>query len=245
MRDYQPRPDLLMERVILITGAGSGLGRAAALACARHGATVILLGRTQKKLEAVYDEIAQTGGITPLLMPVDLSQARLSDFEQIAQAIDQQYGRLDGLLHSAALLGNLTPLGLYDLDTWMQVMQVNFNAAYLLTRACLPALAKADDASVIFTTADVARTGRAYWGAYAVAGAALENLARIWADELAGNTPVRINTLDPGAVRTALRARGYPGEDPMTLPTPEERMATYLYLLGPDSQGVSGQALTA
>jgi NAD(P)-dependent dehydrogenase (short-subunit alcohol dehydrogenase family) len=245
MHLYQPRPDLLANRIILVTGAGDGLGRAAALAFARHGATVILLGRTQKKLEAVYDTIEREGLATPLLMPADLAQARLSDFAQIAQAIEQQFGRLDGLLHSAALLGNLTPLNLYDLEVWMQVMQVNLNAPYLLTRACLPVLEKADDASVVFTTSDVARAGRAYWGAYAAAGAALENLTRVWSDELTGHTRVRMNTLDPGAVRTALRARAYPGEDPATLPGPESRMTTYLYLMGPDSRDIIGQALTA
>jgi NAD(P)-dependent dehydrogenase (short-subunit alcohol dehydrogenase family) len=243
--DYRPARDLLQDRVILVTGAGDGLGRAAALAYARHGATVVLLGRTLKKLENVYDEIERDGLPPALLMPVDLGKAGLTEYEQIAAAIAEQFGRLDGLLHSAAILGHLAPLALYDLPTWSQVMQVNLNAPYLLTRACLDVLAKSRDASVIFTTADVARTGRAYWGAYAVAGAALENLARVWADELNGSSPVRINTLDPGAVRTALRSRAYPGEDPARLPAPEAIMSAYLYLMGPDSRRLRGQALTS
>lgn len=245
MRNYQPRPDLLAGRVILVTGAGDGLGRSAALAYARYGATVILLGRTQKKLEAVYDQIEREGLTAPLLMPVDLAKTGLAEFEQIAAAIDQQFGRLDGLLHSAAMLGNLTPLSMYDPAVWVQVIQVNFNAPYLLTRACVPILAKADTASVVFTTSDVARRGRAYWGAYATAGAALENLAQVWADELATNTRIRVNTLDPGAVRTGLRARAYPGENPGQLPAPDAVMPAYLYLMGMDSGDVTGQALTA
>lgn len=239
--DYQPAPDLLAGRVILVTGAGDGLGRAAALAYARHGATVILLGRTQKKLEAVYDQIRSEKLAEPLLMPVDLARTTLGDFEQIARAIDEQFGRLDGLLHSAAILGVLTPLHLYALDTWMQVMQVNFNAAYLLTRACLPVLARTDS-SVIFTSSEVAHQGRAYWGAYAAAGAALENLAQTWASELAENTSIRLNTLDPGAVRTSLRAQAYPGEDRQALASPESVMPAYLYLMGTDSRGTSGRA---
>lgn len=245
MRDYQPSRNLLNGRVILITGAGDGLGRAASLACARHGASVILVGRTQKKLEAVYDAILAEQLAEPLLMPLDLATTGLRGFEEIATAIEREFGRLDGLLHSAATLGSLTPLAMYDLETWQKVMQVNFNAAYLLTRACLGALEKSADASVVFTTSDVARQGRAYWGAYAAAGAALESLAQVWADELSTNTRVRMNTLDPGAVRTALRAHAYPGENPQALPAPADVMPMYLYLLGPDSRGVSGQALHA
>jgi NAD(P)-dependent dehydrogenase (short-subunit alcohol dehydrogenase family) len=245
MRDYQAPPDLLAGRIILVTGAGDGLGRAAAMAYARHGATLILLGRTQRKLETVYDEIRACGFAEPLLMPVDLGKAGLREYEEIAAAIEREFGRLDGLLHSAAQLGNLTPLSMYDLETWVQVMQVNFNAAYLVTRACLNMLARSDAASVIFTTSDVARRGRAYWGAYAAAGAALENLVQVWADELEANTPIRMNTLDPGAVRTALRARAYPGEDPQTLPKPEDVMPAYLYLMGRDSRTVTGQSLQA
>lgn len=242
--NYRPARDLLKDRVILVTGAGDGLGRAAALTFAQHGATVILLGRTLKKLEKVYDEI-EHGGLPPaLLMPVDLGKVGLAEYEQVAGAINEQFGRLDGLLHSAAILGNLTPLSMYDLPTWTQVMQVNLNAPYLLTRACLRVLGKSSDASVVFTTSEVARTGRAYWGAYAVAGSALENLAKVWADELAGSSSIRINTFDPGAVRTALRNRAYPGEDPTQLPEPEALMPGYLYLMGPDSRGHSGLALS-
>lgn len=244
MRDYQAPANLLADRIILVTGAGDGLGRAAALAYARHGATVILLGRTQQKLENVYDEISGSGCPEPLLMPVDLSRSGLGDYQQIASAIDQQFGRLDGLLHSAALLGNLTPLGLYSLETWQQVMQVNFNAAYLLTRACLDVLEKSEAASVVFTTSNAARQGRAYWGAYAAAGAAIENLVQVWSEELGENSRIRMNTLDPGAVRTALRARAYPGEDSGNLPAPEEVMSIYLYLMGKDSLEQRGSALT-
>jgi NAD(P)-dependent dehydrogenase (short-subunit alcohol dehydrogenase family) len=245
MRDYQPSRDLLAGRVILVTGAGDGLGRAASLTYARHGASVILVGRTQTKLEAVYDEIHAEQLAEPLIMPLDLAKAGLREFDAIANAIERQFGRLDGLLHSAATLGTLTPLALYDLETWQKVMQVNFNAAYLLTRACLGVLEQSPHASVIFTTSEVARQGRAYWGAYAAAGAALENLAQVWADELSTNSPIRMNTLDPGAVRSALRARAYPGENPLTLPAPEAVMPLYLYLMGPDSRAVTGQALRA
>lgn len=243
MQNYQAAPDLLAGRVILVSGAGDGLGRCAALAYARHGATTILLGRTQKKLEAVYDEILAQQLAEPLLMPLDLASASLPHYEQIAAAIERQFGRLDGLLHSAATLGTLTPLAMYDAQTWNQVMQVNLHAAWLLTRACLPVLEKSPAASVIFTTSDVARHGRAYWGAYAAAGAALENLVQVWTDELPANSPVRMNTLDPGAVRSALRARAYPGENPLTLPTPESVMPLYLYLMGADSAEIRGQAL--
>lgn len=245
MRDYRPSRDLLSGRVILVSGAGDGLGRAASLAYARHGATLILVGRTQTKLEAVYDEILAEQLANPLLMPLDLAKAGLREFELIAAAIEREFGRLDGLLHSAATLGTLTPLALYDLETWQRVMQVNFHAAYLLTRACLGALEKSANASVIFTSSETACQGRAYWGAYAAAGAALENLVQVWADELSTNSRIRMNTLDPGAVRTALRARAYPGENPLTVPAPEAVLPLYLYLMGPDSQGVTGQALRA
>ncbi len=244
-KDYQPRPDLLAGRVILITGAGDGIGAAAARACAAHGATVILLGRTTRKLEAVYDAIEEAGHPQAAIYPMNLEGAAPKDYEDLATTIEQEFGRLDGLLHNASLLGPLTPLGQYDIEQWSKVMQVNLNAPFLLTQACLELLKKSQDASVIFTSSSVGRQGRAYWGAYAIAKAANENMMQIWADELEANTGVRVNSLNPGATRTSMRAHAYPGEDPNTLPRPDEILATYLYLLGPDSKGVSGQQFNA
>ncbi|MCR4348066.1 MAG: YciK family oxidoreductase [Sulfuricaulis sp.] len=245
MPAYTPAPNLLASRRILITGAGDGIGRAAALTCAQHGASVILLGRTAKKLEKVYDEIERQGWPQPAILPLDLATATPSHYEQLAQTVEKEFGQLDGLLHNAADTGTLTPLEHYTPEMWFRVMQVNLNAAWLLTRACLPLLNNSTDASIVFTTADVGRKGRAYWGAYGVSCFGLEGLMQILADELASAGRVRVNSLDPGAVRTGLRSRLYPGEDRDTLPTPESLAPAYLYLLGPDSRGVSGRALSS
>ncbi len=245
MKDYQPRADLLEGRVILVTGAGDGIGAAAAKACAAHGATVILLGRTTRKLEAVYDAIEEAGHPQAAIYPMNLEGAAPKDYDDLANTIEQEFGRLDGLLHNASLLGTLTPLGQYDIEQWSKVMQVNLNAPFLMTRACLELLKKSEDASVLFTSSSVGRQGRAYWGAYAVSKAANENMMQILADEMESNTSVRANSINPGAVRTSMRARAYPGEDPNTLPRPDEILATYLYLLGPDSKEVSGQQFNA
>ncbi len=245
MPPYTAAPDLLASRRILITGAGDGIGRAVALACARHGASVILLGRTAKKLEKVYDEIEHRGSPPPAILPLDLATATPSHFEQLAAMLEKEFGRLDGLLHNAAETGTLTPLEHYTPEMWDRVLQVNLHAAWLLTRACLPLLRKSNDASIVFTGADVGRKGRAYWGAYGVSGFALEGLMQILAAELESEGRLRCNSLDPGKVRTALRSRLYPGEDRETLPMPETIMPAYLYLLGPDSRGVNGQALNA
>ncbi|MHB8536054.1 MAG: YciK family oxidoreductase, partial [Sulfuricaulis sp.] len=245
MPPYQPTPNLLAARTILITGAGDGIGRAAALACAAHGANVILLGRSPAKLESVYDEIEDRGWPQAAILPLDLAQATPAHFDQTAQTIEREFGRLDGLLHNAADAGTLTPIEHYEAETWYRVMQINLHAAWLLTRACMPLLRKSEDASIVFTTADVGRRGRAYWGAYGVSCFGLEGLMQILAAELDSQQRLRTNSLDPGAVRTRLRARCYPGEDPQTLSAPEDIMPAYLYLLGPDSRGVNGQALSA
>ena len=245
MSPYTPTRNLLASRTILITGAGDGIGRAVALACAEHGAGVILLGRTAAKLERVYDEIENRGYPQAAMLPLDLSQATVANYEQITQTIDKEFGRLDGLLHNAADAGTLTPVEHYNAEMWYRVLQVNLNAAWLLTRACLPLLRKSTDASIVFTTADVGRQGRAYWGAYGVACYGLEGLTQILAAELAAEGHIRANSLDPGTVRTGLRARLYPGENRNTLATPESILPAYLYLLGPDSRGVNGRALAA
>jgi NAD(P)-dependent dehydrogenase (short-subunit alcohol dehydrogenase family) len=243
MTNYTPSATLLNNRIILVTGAGDGIGRAAAKSFAAHGATVILLGRTVRKLETLYDEIEKNGGPKPAICPMNLETATPKDYETLVNMLEKEFGRLDGLLHNAAVLGTLTPIEHYNVNTWYQVMQVNLHASFLLTQACLKLLKKSDDASILFTSSDVGRQGRAYWGAYAVSNFAVEGLMQVLAAELDTNTSIRVNSIDPGPTRTAMRATAYPGEDPSTLPPPEDILSAYLYLMGPDSKGVNGQAM--
>lgn len=243
--DYAPAADLLDGRVILVTGAGDGIGRAVSLAFATHGATVILLGRTVAKLEAIYDEIVAEGGPQPAIYPMDLEGATPEHHRELAGNIAEQLGRLDGLLHNAGMLGPLTPIEHYPPVDWLRVMQVNLNAPFVLTQACLPLLERAPDASILFTSSGVGRRGRAYWGAYAASKFAIEGLTQVLADELEENSAVRVNSINPGAVRTAMRAAAYPAENPADLPAPADIVLPYLYLMGPDSIGVHGQALDA
>lgn len=246
MQDYQAPADLLSDRVILVTGAGSGIGRAAALAYAAHGATVILLGRTTSKLEEVYDEIEAAGYPQPAIVPMNLEGAAVKEYEEMAMTIEETFGRLDGILHNAAILGARSPVELYDPETWNKVMQVNATAPFLLTRALIPLLRKSDGASVVFTSSGVGRRAKAYWGAYAVSKFAIEGLSQLLADELDDERHnIRVNSLNPGATRTNMRAHAYPAENPMQNPAPEDLMPIYLYLMGPDSKDVTGQQLDA
>jgi NAD(P)-dependent dehydrogenase (short-subunit alcohol dehydrogenase family) len=245
MNPYVPPEDLLADRVILVTGAATGIGRAAASVFAQHGATLVLLDRQEKALEQTYDAIEQAGGAQPAIIALDLAKASLEHYQALQQQLEQELGRLDGLLHNAAELGELAPLELYNLELWSKVFTVNVHAPLLLTRACLPLLRKSQDASIIFTTADVGRKGRAYWGAYGVTCFALEGLMQILAEELEANTNIRVNSLDPGAVQTAMRARAYPAENRAGLLEPAAIMAQYLYLMGPDSKGITGKAHSA
>lgn len=242
-RLYQPKADGYAGRVILVTGAGSGIGRALALALARHGATVALLGRQAKKLEKVYDEIVAAGGPTPAILPFDLEQALAQQYDALATALEQEFGRLDGLVHNAAILGTRAPVAHFDVPTWCRVLQVNLTAEFALTQVCLPLLEKSPDASLLFTTSSVGKVGRAYWGAYAVSKFGVEGLAQVLAHEYEGNDRLRVNVVNPGRVRTDMRALAYPAEDPTGLASPESVIPTYLYLLGPDAAGVTGQRL--
>ena len=239
--DYQAPAGLLENRIILVTGAGDGIGRAAALAYARHGATVILLGRTISKLEKVYDEIEAAGGPQPAIFPLNFEGATLKDYHDMAQTLDSEFGRLDGILHNAGLLGRITPFEQYNPELWAQVMQVNISGPIWMTQALLPLMDASDDASVIFTSSSVGRKGRAYWGAYSVSKFATEGFMEVLADELDNKPNIRINTLNPGATLTKMRRNAYPGEDPETLHTPEDIMPTYLWLMGPESKGVNGE----
>jgi len=242
---YQAPDDLLKERVILVTGAGDGIGRAVALGYAAKGATVVLLGRTISKLEAVYDEIEAMGAPGAAIYPLNFEGASWSDYQEMADRLYDEFGRLDGVLHNAGILGQITPLQGYNPELWQQVMQVNFAGPTMMLQALIPLLQQSDDASVILTSSSVGRKGRAFWGAYACSKFALEGLSQVMSEELENTSNVRVNTLNPGATRTQMRAKAYPGEDPNSLPAPNDLLPAYLYLMGPASHGVTGQQLNA
>lgn len=242
---YQPAADLLHDKVILVTGAGDGIGRAAALCFAHHGATVVLLGRTTSKLESVYDEIEAAGGPQPAIFPLDLESSTEDQCKALADALQQEFGRLDGLLHNASLLGERKPIAIARLEDWQSVMRVNVDAGFLLTKHTLPLLEAAPDASVVFTSSGVGRTGKAYWGAYAVSKFATEGLMQVLASELENTSNIRVNSLNPGATNTAMRRTAYPGETPTDNPDPSDIMPAYLYLMGNDSKGETGKAFNA
>lgn len=240
LRHYLPAADLLADRVILVTGASGSIGGALAQACARFGARVILSGRSVRKLENVYDSIVTQGGPRPSIAPIDFEQADAAAYDSLAAAIGGEFGRLDGLAHVGAILGDRSPIAHYDVPTWLKVMHVNVNAPFILTRILLPLLGKSTDPSIVFTTSGVSIKGRAYWGAYAVSKFANEGMMQVLADELATESPIRSNSVNPGAVRSPMRAKAYPGEDAEQLTRPESVLAPFLYLLGPDSRGVTG-----
>ncbi len=245
MKDYNPPENLLVGRIILVTGAGSGIGRAAAKTFAAHGATVVLLGPVQRKLEEVYDAIEAAGHPQPALFVMDLEKVEETEYHGLAVTLEQEFGHLDGLLHNAAALPFLSRFDDYDLSAWNQVMQVNLTAPFLLTQACLPLLRESSDASVLFTSDSVGRKGKAYWGAYGVSKFGIEGMMQILAEELRDASPIRVNSIDPGPVRTDLRIQVYPGMDPAEWALPDDIMAPYLYLMGADSKGVTGQAFDA
>jgi NAD(P)-dependent dehydrogenase (short-subunit alcohol dehydrogenase family) len=241
-------PNALAGRVIAITGASGGIGQAVALGCAKAGAEVILLGRNVKKLESVHAQIESLGtslGIPSALISVlDLERAIAKDYDELTTAVEERWGRLDGLVHTAGLLGQLSAIEHQDVPTWIKVLHVNVTAMFTLTQAMLPLLRAAPSASVICTSSSVGRKGRAFWGAYAVSKFALEGFVQVLADELE-QTRVRVNSLNPGPIRTAMRRQAYPAEDPKTLPAPETVVASYLALLSDAAEGVSGQAFNA
>ena len=243
--DYEAGPKLLEDRVILITGAGDGIGASLARRSADLGATVVLLGRTTAKLESVYDQIVAANGPQPGIFVMDLEQSGSDQCDQLLEALDKTYGRIDGLVHNAGILGDRSPIEHFDVQTWQRVLHVNVTAAFILTRTLFPLLRQSKDASVVFTSSGVGRTGTAFWGADAVSKFATEGMMQVLADELGENPTIRSNAVNPGPTRTRLRKQAYPAENANDLATPEDILAPYLYLLGPDSKDVNGLSFDA
>ncbi len=243
IRNFVATEDCLQGKTILVTGAGAGIGRVAALTYARYGATVLLLGRTSSKLEAVYDEIESNGGKQPAILPMDLEKASYEEMQQLEGLINKEFGQLDGVLHNAGILGELTPLEMYDVDIFAKVMQVNVTATFMLTQVLLPLLKDATNGSVVFTSSTVGSHPRAFWGAYALSKQAIEGMSDIFTQETQNTTTLRFNCINPGGTRTNMRAHAFPGESPMSLKTPEDIMAGYLCLMSDASISVRGQVV--
>ncbi|AML58411.1 hypothetical protein AXX16_2714 [Serratia rubidaea] len=241
---YNPKHDLLDQRIILVTGAGDGIGREAALTYARFGAQLVLLGRTESKLLAVRDEIAAQGGAPALTVTLDLLHATQEQCRQVAADLADKLPRLDGVLHNAGLLGDIVPMAEIDMVMWHNVMQVNVNATFMLTQALLPLLLKSPAGSLIFTTSSVGRMGRASWGAYAVSKFATEGMMQVLAEEYKSRH-LRVNCINPGGTRTSMRASAFPHEDKNKLKTPADIMPLYLYLMGDDSRRKTGMSFDA
>ncbi len=239
--DWQPAANCLKNRVILVTGAANGIGAGCAKACAQFGATVILLDLNIHALEKIYDEIEQAGYPQAAIYPLNLEGAAEKDYLDLADTIQREFGRLDGLVNNAAMLGALIPTAHFETELWLRIIQVNLNAPFVLTRSCLNLLMNGGDASIVFSSDSAGRHGRAYWGAYGVSKAGLECMMQTLADEVETNTKIRVNSIDPGPVATSLRSLAYPGENPAKIAKVEDVVLPYLYLLCADSLGMSGQ----
>jgi NAD(P)-dependent dehydrogenase (short-subunit alcohol dehydrogenase family) len=236
------RADELAGRIVAVTGASDGIGKAVALACAQHGAQLVLIGRSTAKLEVVHEQIETAGGAEATIAILDLESALARDYDALADALRERYGRLDGLVHNAGILGTLSPIEHYDVPTWCRVLHVNLTAAFALTQVLLPLLKSSTDASIIFTTSGVGRHARAYWGAYAASKFGIEGLTQTLAAELENISAIRVNALNPGRARTHMRRQAFPSENLESLPEPASLTASYLALLGPASRGVTGMS---
>lgn len=242
--NYSVAKHALKDKVILVTGAGAGIGKQAALSYAEHGATVILLGRTVTKLEQTYDEIESAGYPQAAIIPLDMKGASKQNYLDMADTIEQQFGRLDGILHNAGLLGVISPFEQIGEDSFDDVMQVNVKAQFLMTQALLPLLHKSDDARIVYTSSSVGHQGRAFWGTYSISKFATEGMMQVLADELA-DSKIKVNAINPGATRTGMRAKAYPAEDSSQLKTPLDIMPLYIYLMAPEGISVHGQCIDA
>ena len=233
----------LKDKIILITGAGDGMGKAAAIEYASQGASVILLGRDIKNLEKTHEIIISKNTPSPMISLMDLSKADGNDYQELADNLINKYGRLDGLLLNAAILGDRSPISQYDVSTWVNTIHVNLTSQFILTKSLLPSLEKSKSASVIFTTSGVGKIGKAFWVAYSVSKFGVEGLCQILADEYQNDKTIRFNCINPGAIQTKMRKLAYPLEDPNKLLTPEDILDKYVWLMSDSSKEIDGQSI--
>ena len=243
MFTFKPSHNILKDKTILITGASDGIGKRIAKTFAGYGATLVLLGRSQAKLEKLYDSISKNNPNKIIIQPMDFSSASESEYNVLAESIAEQFSCLDGLIHNAGTLGARAPIEFYPAESWIETMQVNISATFLLTKALLGCLNNSKDARILFTSSSVGRKGKANWGAYAVSKFALEGLMQTLADELKNTSNIRVNSINPGGVRTAMRRAAYPAENPDSQPKPEILMPLFLYLFTDEARFIHGETL--
>ena len=231
--DYLPDDNLLNEKVILVTGAGAGIGRAIALAYARFGATVVLLGKSIKELEKVYDEIEEAGYPEPAMYPLNMEGANAKDYHDMAEVFEDKLGGLDGIALNAAWLPGYIPFKEYDVEMWLKAITVNLHANFLIVKACLPLLEKASDPAIVFSAHG---SNKAYNGAFGTAKAGMQGMMEILAEEYDNSDNfIRVNSIDTGPVRTQMRKMNFPGEDIESVARPEAIVGPFLYFMGADA----------
>ena len=243
IKNYKVKQGELNGKVILVTGANKGFGLAISMDLAKAGATVIMLGRDLSSLEYAYDAVVDAGYKEPILYPLDLEGASPENYQELQDNILEKFNRLDGLIHNAAILGTQMPIDQYDIKLWYSTLQINLSAPFMLTQFLIPALKKSDDARILFLSSSVGRKARAYWGAYSVSKFGLEGLAMTLSEELE-KTKIKVNTINPGKIRTEMRRAAYPAEDASTVPKPAEKSSVIVYLLSKEAEKINGEKLS-
>ena len=237
--------NLLEGKTIVISGAGSGIGRQLAKSYAEFGADLILLSKNIENLESIYYEINQIGSNAVTIQPIDFKTADEKNYLEIIEAIKKDYSQIDGLVNNAGILGEKKSLEQFSYSVWKHVLKVNLDATFLLTKNLIPLLKESSSSSIIFTSSGVGRKGRAYWGAYSISKFATEGMMQILFDELQNTSSIRVNCINPGAVRTKMRESAYPAENPESNPLAIEIMQPYLYLMSDLSKDINGQSIDA
>ena len=242
-RYHTIKKDEFKDKIVLVTGANRGFGLAITMDLARVGATVIMLGRDLGSLEYAYDAVVDAGLTEPILYPLDLEGATPENYQELQDNILSQFGKLDGVVHNASILGAQMPIEQYDIKLWYSTLQINLSAPFMLTQFLIPALSKSNDARVIFMSSTVGREARAYWGAYSVSKFGIEGFAKTLSEELE-KTHISVNTVNPGKMRTEMRRTAYPAEDSSKVPLPEEKSQAIVYLLSSLSPKINGEQLS-